>query len=266
MRARAGPLLVAAIVVGMPLAVEGRRATTDRPARTVMAWVSTDPANWPTCRDFLTTGAAKGTVNAISIDNLYTFHPENGTLSRDDGGATIAAQQKIWSDFRLYPMIGYGGNVTGLHQLFAAPEAFIATLVKDAVEFDWAGINIDFEPSTNMDDSDPRSNPSIDDAVALAALLDKLGAALHAVNKTVSVDTMSAQGACWGQWHHADGSHGVDPKPCPWIRRFWDLDALSSVRHLDKLISMDTYVLQPATIALLVYNRIMYRSELWFTL
>lgn len=211
-------------------------------ARTVMAWVSTDPANWPTCRDFLTTGAGKGAVNAISIDNLYTFHPENGTLSRDLGGANIAAQQKIWaSSFRLYPMIGYGGNVTGLHQLFAAPEAFIGMLVKDAVEFGWAGINIDFEPSTNMDDSDPRSNPSIDDAVGLAVLLDKLGAALHAVNKTVSVDTMSAQGACWSQWHHADGEHGVDPKPCPWIRRFWDLDALSSVRNLDRLISMGTY-------------------------
>jgi hypothetical protein len=158
--------------------------------RTVMAWVSTAPANWATCHEFLTSGAGKGTVNAISIDNLYSYHPENGTLTRDQvrttplwskkdwftktgsgrtwkkvekirrvsqGGATIALQQKLWaSDFRLYPMIGYGGNVTGLHSLFAAPDAFIATLVGDAVAFGWAGVNIDFEPSTSMDDSDPR--------------------------------------------------------------------------------------------------------------
>jgi hypothetical protein len=34
-------------------------------------------------------------------------------------------------------------------------------------------------PMTMMDDSDPRSNPTIADAVALAGLLDKLGAALQ---------------------------------------------------------------------------------------
>ena len=122
-------------------------------------------------------------------------------------------------------MTGYGGNVTGLKPLFDAPERFIRMLVSDAVKYNWAGINIDFEPQTMMDDSDPRSNPTIADAVALAGLLDKLGEALHIVNKTISTDTMSAQGACWAEWHHPNGDHGVDAKPCPWIRRFWDLDA-----------------------------------------
>ena len=91
------------------------------------------------------------------------------------------------------------------------------------------------------------------------------------MNKTVSTDTMTAQGACWSQWHHPDGDHGVDAEPCPCtppprshsclgcillklacsgtaypfllrtgIRRFWDLDALSATRNLDKLISMGT--------------------------
>ena len=72
-------------------------------------------------------------------------------------------------------------------------------------------------------------------------MLEQLGQELHRVNKTLSTDTMSAQGACWSQWHHDNtGEHGVDLDPCPWTRRFWDLDALSSVRTLDKIISMDT--------------------------
>ena len=107
-----------------------------------------------------------------------------------------------------------------------------------------------------------RSNPTIADAVALAALLEKLGSALHAVNKTVSVATMSAQGACWSQWHHANGEHGVDSRPCPWIRRFWDLDALSSTRSLDRLISMGTYTMNSTEYALdLNLNQIYFPIE-----
>ena len=63
----------------------------------------------------------------------------NGTLSRD--ADNIALQQRIWAaQFRLYPMIGYGGNITGLHPLWENPEPFIEAVVADAVRYSWAGI------------------------------------------------------------------------------------------------------------------------------
>ena len=37
-------------------------------------------------------------------------------------------------------MIGYGGNVTGLHPLWDDPEPFIEVVVADAVRYNWAGI------------------------------------------------------------------------------------------------------------------------------
>ena len=50
---------------------------------------------------------------------------------------------------------------------------------------------------------------------------------------------MAVTGACWTAGGHL---HPVlDRKPCPWIRRFWDLDALSAVDSLDRIITMDTY-------------------------
>ena len=58
-----------------------------------------------------------------------------------------------------------------------------------------------------------RVNLPNDLQLSLAEFLDKLGAALHTVNKTVSTDTMTAQGACWSQWHHANGDHGIDTDP-----------------------------------------------------
>ena len=42
---------------------------------------------------------------------------------------------------------------------------FAGVQVADSVQYGWAGINIDFEPKILMDDSDPRSNPTMRDAV-----------------------------------------------------------------------------------------------------
>ena len=154
----------------VPLKSDEQQQSSPPPQRTVMAWVSTDVANWPQCAEFLTTGPAKGTVNAVSIDNLYTLHPSNGTLIRRL--PEIAAHTKVWQSsgsFRTYPMIGFGDNVTLLRQLWSNPTDFIMLLRDDAVRYNYTGINIDFEPKTMMDDSDPRSNPSIRDAIAFGA-------------------------------------------------------------------------------------------------
>ena len=87
----------------------------------------------------------------------------------------------------------------------------------------------------------PDNNPTPQDALALADLLSALGARLHAVNKTLSLDAMAVTGACWTKGNGHEGHPLIDLQPCPWIRRFWDLSALSAVDTLDRIISMDTY-------------------------
>lgn len=230
-------LLLLAAVVGLASAPVSGAA----PGRTVMAWISTAVSNWDRCAQFLDTGGdGEGTVNAISIDNLYRF--DGTTITADP--AAISAHARLWQKpggrFRTYPMIGYGGNITGLRPLLFDPtvqQSFVEYLATAAVTRGYDGINIDFEPLSDV--LDPANNPTVRDAVALADLIAALGARLHAVNKTLSLDAMAVTGACWTAGGHL---HPVlDRKPCPWIRRFWDLDALSAVDSLDRIITMDTY-------------------------
>lgn len=74
---------------------------------------------------------------------------------------------------------------------------------------------------------------------AYAALLDGLAKAVHLLpgRPSVSVDTESVAGACWDL---GPPGHTWDQKPCPWIRRFWNFDALAS-SELDTVMTMDTY-------------------------
>lgn len=222
-----------------------RDGRDDAPTRTVMAWVSTSVANWKQCATFLGPGGeAEGTVNAISIDNLYSFNPARGLedmFTADD--AAIAEHKTLWKDggFRTYPMIGFGANITALRPLLSSAswqEKFISFLTSEAVTHTYDGINIDFEPKTDV--VHPKNNPTARDALALADLLSALGSRLHANNKTLSLDAMAVTGACWT---NGTGRHypKIDSEPCPWIRRLWDLSALSGVDELDRIISMDTY-------------------------
>ena len=215
--------------------------------RTVMAWVSTPIANWKQCAAFLGSGGeAEGTVSAISIDNLYSFVPDRGyedMLTKDD--AAIAEHKTLWQDggFHTYPMIGLGGraNISALRPLLfnaSWQEKFIAFLASEATAREYDGYNIDFEPQVDV--AHRESNPTARDALALADLLSALGSRLHAENKTLSLDSMAVTGACWtnGTGHRYPV---LDSEPCPWIRRLWDLSALSAVDELDRIISMDTY-------------------------
>lgn len=133
------------------------------------------------------------------------------------------------------------GNITGLRPVLfnrTVGRRFVDFLVSEAVARGYDGINVDFEPRTDV--LDPDNNPTIADAVALAGLISALGDRLHTVNKSLSLDAMAVTGACWTEGGHRYPA--LDRKPCPWIRRFWDLDALSAVDSLDRIITMDTYV------------------------
>ena len=125
--------------------------------RTVMAWVSTAVENWKQCAAFLGSGGeAEGTVNAISIDNLYHFNPMlgfEGMLTADS--LAIAAHKQLWQQggFRTYPMIGLGGtaNITTLRPLLfnhTWRSKFVAFLVQEAVAQRYDGINIVSKAST----------------------------------------------------------------------------------------------------------------------
>ncbi len=135
--------------------------------------------NWKQCASFLSPGGeAAGTVNAISIDNLYSF---SGTaITRH--AAAIAAHEEIWQSsgyFRTYPMIGFGDNITQLRPLWGNHSWLVDFLATEAEASRYDGINIDFEPLTDV--VHPDNNPTIDDALGLAAFLQDLGDRLHQV-------------------------------------------------------------------------------------
>ena len=214
-----------------------------QPQRTVMAFISTAISNWPRLAEYLSDGGkGAGTVNAVSIDNLYHFDPRGDPMLKPDANA-IAEHTRIWiqeAKVQTYPMIGFGGNITNLRAMLlssTSQHAMVATLVHEAVVHGFNGINIDFEPLTDV--LDPDNNANARDALALVDYLTLLGNALHAVNKTLSLDSMAVTGACWTEGGHLYPSR--DLLPCPWIRRLWDLSALSAVEPLDKIITMDTY-------------------------
>ena len=156
--------------------------------------------------------------------------------------AAIAEHARLFQrSFRTYPMIGYGGNITGLRNILyneSKLDWWTDYLVSEAVTRGYDGITVDFEPLTDV--LNPSNNPTPHDALAFAALLERLGTKLHGATpaKTLSVDTMAVTGACWTS---GGAKYPVrDLKPCPWIRSFWDLSALAAVQHLDRVIPMDT--------------------------
>ena len=221
-------------------------ATSAAPSerRTVMAFLSTGVENWAQCKSFLDEGGeAAGTVNAVSICNCYHFDPSATpmiTPNPDVIAAHVATWQQPGSAFRTFPLIGFGGNISALQPLLSnatEQQHFVDFLVSEAVRWGYDGLNIDFEPLTDV--LHPDNNPSPRDALGLAKLLAALGGGLRAANKTLQLDAMAVTGACWTSGGHKFPA--LDRKPCPWIRSFWDLSALAEVRQLDRIISMDTY-------------------------
>lgn len=79
----------------------GKKRNTPPPTattvnRTVMAFISVDSSQWTKCQEFLSQGGkAEGSVNAISVDNLYSFNPINTPMFTKNK-VNIQKHNKIW--------------------------------------------------------------------------------------------------------------------------------------------------------------------------
>ena len=173
--------LLRCVLVAFLFSVSEGASVASVPSRTVMTWVSTAVEDWAKPAAYLGPGGeAEGTVNTISIDNLYHFDPAKTPMIVADPAA-IAAHAKLWQPhFRTYPMIGLGGsaNMTDLRPLLYDDDKqrwWVDFLVKEAVTRGYDGLNIDFEPKTSV--LDPDDNASARDGLAFADLLERLGAA-----------------------------------------------------------------------------------------
>ena len=209
--------------------------------KTVMAWLTGCGANWTDCADFILRGPAKGAVNAVSAGGLIELNSTDWTLHAADS-ETIANWKRVWgSGIRTFPVIGAGGNITSLRPLFAKANitAFATSAAAVVAELGFAGLNLDFEPATFVHEpAMDGPNPSVVDGLGFAALVDATAKALHKVGKTLSVDTQTVVGACWSD--PGPANHTWDLRPCPWIRRFFNHDALAA-SAVDRTITMDTY-------------------------
>jgi hypothetical protein len=213
-------------------------------SNTVLAWVE---GNWTEVADFVISGNAKGAVNAISAGGMWGVSHLNGSLTINQ--AAVEEHRKIWQStaakaagIRTFPVIGFGGNISVLRQLFAAQDQFITALTEQIQSSQVDGVNIDFEPQANVHDKSDPYTPTVDDGAAFAEFLDRLSKAVHKLpgRPTVSMDSESIVGACWST--PPNPSHTWDYKPCPWIRNFWDFNRLVDT-DLDRVIPMDTYTL-----------------------
>ena len=79
-----------------------------------MTWIQSGVELWPQARDFFTTGAGKGAINAVSIGNMMSINKTTGHLDIND--ALLRAHTELWlpTGFRTYPMLGFGGHVAAL--------------------------------------------------------------------------------------------------------------------------------------------------------
>ena len=213
--------------------------------RTVMAWLASCGENWTVCADFVLRGPAKGAVNAISAGGLVEMNQSDWTLRAGDS-ASIASYKRVWQvpGMRHYPILGAGGNITLLRPLFAKANrtAFAKSAAAVVVAGGWDGLNFDFEPATDV--HHPDNNPSIQDGIDFAKLVDETAKALHKENKTLSVDTQSVVGACWSAaGMDQTPPHNWNLQPCPWIRRLFNHDSLAA-SAVDRSIIMDTVSLR----------------------
>jgi hypothetical protein len=235
-------LLLCATSVGLLLPL---RAAAAPRKRTVMAWIE---GNNTEVAQFVLRGAGKGAVNAVSSGSVFGVSASSTRAVLTVNSVGLEEHRRIWQTglakqmgIRTYPVIGYGGNISGLRSLFqpATQKEFIEQLVLQVQQSDVDGINIDFEPLTDV--HHPANNPTIADASQFAEFLQALGVALHALpgrRRHLSMDSESVAGACWSM-SGAPG-HPWNRKPCPWIRYFWDLNIMSTISELDRVIPMDT--------------------------
>ena len=208
--------------------------TNQLPQKTVLAWIE---GNQSAIAEFILRGKGKGAVNAVSAA-IFQLQANATDAQFVADPAALAEHKRLWQEgtakqlgIRTYPMIGYGNNISGLRTLFqpAHQARVIADIVAAVKSSDVDGVNIDFEPETDVHDH--ANNPTVADGVAFSDFLQALGKALHALpgrRRQLSMDSESVSGACWSDsGEDQNPPHTWNRKPCPWIRSFWNLDACS---------------------------------------
>ena len=143
----------------------------------------------------------KNSINAVSYEAYYLG--TNGTFSKRIR-VTDVTDYLRQIGVELWPMIT-STNITNMRILFNNPDSFITTAVNTAVERNFTGYNVDFEPKDATDN----------DAYNYVNFLNKFADALHTVNKKLSVDI-----ATWSV--------------------FWNYDLLAQSK-VDMLCEMTTY-------------------------
>jgi hypothetical protein len=177
------------------------------------------------------------TFNAISDGSLYHVYP-NATIV---GHPENIERHTMWkkAGYKVYPCVA-GLKLDTMRLLFDRKnhrigDAFIDVLVKDAVEHNYDGINVDFEAYGNL--TDPSYPPLLQDGIDFAAFLSRFAAACHQNGVALSVDTDTPAGECESRAQGtAYRNHG---QPCPWYTRLYNWDSLA-VSSIDRVISMST--------------------------
>lgn len=209
--------------------------------RTVMAWfyeMASDEEYVNTFQWMQKVNQNRVTFNAISDGSLYHVYPN----------ATIVGQPKnierhsMWkrAGYKVYPCIA-GLRLDTMRLLFdqnnhSIGDAFIDVLVKDAVKYNYDGINVDFEAFGNL--TDPSFPPSLQDGIEFSAFLSRFAVACHKKGIALSVDTDTPAGECESRAN--PGTNRNHGQPCPWYTRLYNWDSLA-VSGIDKVITMSTY-------------------------
>ena len=212
-----------------------------------MAWVAGDANE---SAEFILQGEGRGAINAVSVGGLFGMVDNETDVWLTVDAATVAAHRRTWqgaatkaAGIRTFPSLNliHHGIRPGIFafRLLVQPRvqrAFIAQLVAAIEASDVDGLNIDFEPPLpppNPQHSEPHSpvQPSFADGLAFASFLDALAKAMHALpgrRRLLTVDGGSVAGACWsaGPLDHGKRNHSWDQLPCPWLVRFFNLDAV----------------------------------------
>ena len=97
-------------------------------------------------------------------------------------------------------MLGFGGDVAALRNGRVFGNAtLIQALANVTRQGQFSGLNIDFEPTTNVHDPLDPASPTAQDALDFAAFVDALAVALHALpngGATLQVDTRPDAARC----------------------------------------------------------------------
>jgi len=145
-------------------------------------------------------------INSVSFEK-YNLGPNSQLVVNNLTDVLPALQALGVATFPMISSFPYPKEfIDWCRQVFNNPDPFIQACIADAKKYGYSGYNVDFEPTTGIQDGDGKR---------YAQFLDKFARALHAAGKILTVDV-----ATWTS--------------------FWDLDALSQT-SIDRIISMSTY-------------------------